>query len=323
MPQWRRTRANKDRVGTPVSADRVAPTLGSRLARLREFWSRVYRKSTDDKIFFMAGAISYNLLIAVVPLFLLAVGVWGYVLPRFGEPSEVIIGLLENYVPEMGGEIDLLAEIESGINGLVASRAGYSIVGSLLFLWLSTRLVSTLRIALLEVFDVSAKSGVVRGKLFDVEVVAVAGVLLLSNVGLTIFLQFLGGWGPDLLGIPEDVLGSTQRALATLLKFTSTWVLFAVGYWYVPSRRISWRTAWVAATVMAVSYELMKWGFGWYVTSVADYRSAYGNLATVVVLLFWIYYVAVGFVLSGEVAQVYTMEDARKTQIRPVRDGPA
>jgi uncharacterized BrkB/YihY/UPF0761 family membrane protein len=43
--------------------------------RFREFWSRVYQKSAEDDIFFMAGAISFNLLIAVVPLFLLAVGV--------------------------------------------------------------------------------------------------------------------------------------------------------------------------------------------------------------------------------------------------------
>jgi uncharacterized BrkB/YihY/UPF0761 family membrane protein len=46
----------------------------------------------------------------------------------------------------------------------------------------------------------------------------------------------------------------------------------------------------------------------------ADYSSAYGNLANVVVLLFWIYYVSVGFVLSGEVAQVYTMEKVRNVQ---------
>ena len=305
------------------SADPAASTLRSRLVRLREFWSRVCQGSAEDKIFFMAGAISYNLLMAVVPLFLLAVGVWGYVLSGIGEPSEVIIGLLQNYIPEIGGEIDLLAEIESGINGLVASRAGYSIVGSLLFLWLSTRLVTTLRIALLEVFDITAKQGVVRGKIFDLEVVIVVGALALSNMGLTIFLQSLGGWGTDLLGIPEDLLGSTQRVLATLLALASTWVMFAVVYWYVPVRRISWRTAWIAATVMAVSYEVMKLGFGWYVTSVADYRSAYGNLATVVVLLFWIYYVSVGFVLSGEVAQVYTMRKARKMQSRTAFGGLA
>ncbi len=282
-----------------------------RFADVKKFCSRVYQKSAEDKVFFMAGAISYNLLIAVVPLFLLAVGVWGYVLPQIGEPSEVIIGLLENYIPEMGGEIDLLAELESGINDVVASRAGYSIVGSLLFLWLSTRLVTTLRVALLDVFDLAADRGVVRGKIFDLEVVVVVGTLALFNVAL----QLLGVWGTDLFGIPADLLGSTQRGLATLVGFTSTWVMFAVVYWYVPVRRITWRTAWVAATVMAVSYELMKWGFGWYVTSVADYTSTYGNFATVVVLLFWIYYVSVGFVLSGEVAQVYTMERGRNVGI--------
>ena len=38
-------------------------------ARFREFWSRVYEKSAEDHIFFMAGAISFNLLIAVALLF--------------------------------------------------------------------------------------------------------------------------------------------------------------------------------------------------------------------------------------------------------------
>ena len=300
-----------------MSAGPVASPLSSRRARLREFSSRVYQKSLEDNIFFMAGAISYNLLIAVVPLVLLAVGLWGYVLSaRYGEPSEAMVGFLQNYIPAMGGDIDLLAEIESGINGLVASRAGYSMVGFSLFVWLSTRLVSTLRVALREVFDIATDRGVVRGKLFDLQVVVLGGVLLLSNVVITVVLQSLGGWGTDLLGIPEGLFGSTERALATLLAFMSTWALFALVYWYVPARRISWRTAWVAATVMALSYELMKWGFGWYVTSVADYRSAYGNLATIVVLLFWIYYVSVVFVLSGEVAQVYTMRKARKVQIR-------
>ena len=215
------------------------------------------------------------------------------------------------------------AGIESGINGLVASRAGYSIVGLSLFVWLSTRLVSTLRIALREVFDIAADRGVVRGKIFDLQVVLLGGVLLLSNVVITVVLQSLGGWGTDLLGIPEGLFGSTQQALATLLAFMSTWALFALVYWYVPARRISWRTAWVAATVMAVSYGLMKWGFSWYVTSLADYSSAYGNLANVVVLLFWIYYVSVGFVLSGEVAQVYTMEKVRNVQDGDALEGSA
>jgi uncharacterized BrkB/YihY/UPF0761 family membrane protein len=46
------------------------------------------------------------------------------------------------------------------------------------------------------------------------------------------------------------------------------------------------------------------------VTEIADYGSAFGNLATVAVLFFWIYYGAVVFILGGEVARVYTMRKA-------------
>lgn len=298
--------------------------LGSRRNRFREFWFRVYQKSAEDNVFFMAGAISYNLLIAVVPLFLLVVGLWGYVLrARYGDPSEVIVRLLENYIPAVGGDIDLMAEMGSAINGLVAGRAGYSVVGSLLFIWLATRLVSTLRSALREVFDIATDRGILRGKLFDAQVVVIGGILLLLNVVITVVLQSLGGWGAGLIGVTEGFLGTTQRWLAVLLAFASIWALFALIYWYVPARRIQWRTAWLAATVMAVSYEVMKWGFGWYATSVADYRSTYGNLTTLVVLFFWIYYASVVFILSGEIAQVYTMRKARKVQLQTALGGSA
>ena len=73
---------------------------------------------------------------------------------------------------------------------------------------------------------------------------------------------------------------------------------------------------------MALSYEVMKWGFGWYATSVADYRSTYGNFTTLVVLFFWIYYASVVFILSGEIAQVDTMRKARKVQLQTALGGP-
>ena len=94
-----------------------------------------------------------------------------------------------------------MAEMGSAINGLVAGRAGYSVVGSLLFIWLATRLVSTLRSALREVFDIAADRGILRGKLFDVQVVVIGGVLLLLNVVITVVLQSLGGgeWGSSVL----------------------------------------------------------------------------------------------------------------------------
>ncbi len=111
-------------------------------------------------------------------------------------------------------------------------------------------------------------------------------------------------------------MGTTEQVLGPLLAFSSIWALFVLIYWYVPVRRVAWRTAVIAGTVMAVSFEVMKLAFSWYAISVANYGSTYGNLATLFVLLSWIYYGSVVFVLSGEIAQVYTMRKARRMQIQ-------
>ena len=67
--------------------------------------------------------------------------------------------------------------------------------------------------------------------------------------------------------------------------------------------------------------ELLKLGFGWYVTEVANYRSTYGNLVSLAVIVLWIYYEAIGFILGGEVAQVWTMRKARRVQVKEVHGG--
>ena len=75
------------------------------------------------------------------------------------------------------------------------------------------------------------------------------------------------------------------------------------------------RTAFVAATFTAISHESLKFGFSWYATELANYSSTLGNLATVAVLFFWIYYEALVFILGGEVAQVYTMRKASRVGV--------
>jgi uncharacterized BrkB/YihY/UPF0761 family membrane protein len=46
----------------------------------------------------------------------------------------------------------------------------------------------------------------------------------------------------------------------------------------------------------------------------ANYTSALGNLATIAVLLLWIYYGALVFILGAEVAHVNAMLDARRSE---------
>ena len=78
---------------------------------------------------------------------------------------------------------------------------------------------------------------------------------------------------------------------------------------------MNWRTAAIAATFTAVAHESLKFGFSWYATDVANYGSTLGNLTSVGVLFFWIYYESLVFILGGEVAQVYEMRQESRVGV--------
>jgi membrane protein len=317
MPDPRRELAPTEVAGggrenSPPGEERRAPHT-RRLIRIRNFLFRVLSKADEDNIFFMAGAITFNVLIAFVPLLLLIVGVSGFVLSaRFGDPAGVILAFLLQVLPTAGDASELEASVRGVVDPLLAEREGFTLLGALVFVWISTRLVGTLRTVLREIFDVGQDRGIVRGKLFDAQIVVIAGILAVVNLGITVVLGIVRDFGVSLVGLEGESLRLTQSLFGQGVALGSIWVMFVLIYRYLPTRRIPWRTVLIAATFTGVLFEVMKLAFSWYVVSAADYRTAYGNLATIAILFFWIYYGAVVFILGGEVAQVYTMRRARR-----------
>jgi membrane protein len=283
------------------------------LARFREFSFRVVSKAAEDNVFFMAGAITFNLLVALVPTFLLFIGISGFILSsRFPDPAATLTSFLVENLPEVEGTLELVTRLEGVANALLEDRASYSLVGFLIFLWISTRLVGTLRVVLREVFDISHGRGIIHGKIFDGLMVLVGGLLFVVNMGITVITQAVEEYGLNLLGLQGLGPALIRQVTAQALAFASIWTLFFLIYRYFPPRRIPVRSALVAATFTGVLFEAAKILFSWYVTSVADLSSVFGGLTGAAVLFFWIYYGAVVFILGGEVAQIYTMSRVRR-----------
>ena len=291
--------------------------------RVAEFLRRLWQKSVEDEVFFMAGAIAFNVLIAIVPLLILGIGLTGFVLSaRFGDPTDAVLALVADNLPQAGEGVALVEAFRAPVSSLVERRTGFTVFGALFLVWVSTRLVATLRIALREIFDLGRQRGVLMGKLFDIQAVLIGVSLLTLNLGVTVAFEATIDYGIGLIGVDGSAFSIIERLLGHGLALGSIWTLFLIAYRYLPARRIPWRTAWVAATFSALVHEALKWGFSWYVTEIADYGSAFGNLATVVVLFFWIYYGSIVFILGGEVAQVYTMRKASRAGVMSFEAGP-
>lgn len=298
-----------DRGGAPP------PPFHTRALRASgDFLRRVYHKADQDQIFFMAGAIAFNVLVAIIPLILAALGIAGIILKnRYGaNPAEPLLRTVLSSLPPVSAQF--AAQIQRVLSGLIEKAPGFIGFGTLIFIWLATRLVGTLRTALREIFDINQDRGIIAGKLFDIKMVIAAGTLLAVNVGLTITLELAARFGANVFSIRPGPLGIITQFWGSTVAFLSVWFMFLLIYRYLPARRIQWSTAFTSATFAAFLFELLKQAFSWYVANVANYRSTYNNLATLVIIFLWVYYVSIVFILAGEVGQVAALQRIRRRQ---------
>jgi membrane protein len=299
----------------PPAASAARSRRASRRGVLRElgdFIWRLYQKAGQDNIFFIAGAIAFNVLVAIVPLILAVLSIAGIVLAnRSADPAGTLLRYINEALP---GALNVAEDLRAGLNEIIGQSGGLLSLSTLLFVWVATRLVGTLRSALREIFDVHQDRGIVAGKIFDIQMVFAAGTLLAVNVGLTVGIGLIAERGIDVIGLGAAGLESWTRIYLIAAGILSLWFMFVLIYRYLPARRIPWRIAVISATFTTILFELMKAAFGWYVSTIADYSSAYGNFATGIVLFLWIYYMAVVFVLGGEVGQVAAQRHSRRRQ---------
>ena len=70
----------------------------------------------------------------------------------------------------------------------------------------------------------------------------------------------------------------------------------------VAPRRLSWTHALAGAAVATCLFEVLKWGFGLYIAYFPSYEAIYGALATIPILLVWVFLAWAVILFGAEVA---------------------
>lgn len=281
-------------------------------AATKDFLRRVWNKADQDNIFFMAGAIAFNLIVAIVPLVLAILGIAGLILQKqVSDPSKTLFDLIFHSLPPVGAEFERYLR-EEVLNPLLKGSGGFIGFGTFVLVWVSTRLIGTLRFVLREVYDVGEDRNIIRGKWFDVQMVIAAGLLFSVNAIGAVIVTIVTSTGSEFLGLQPTAFFSQLLLSGTAAM--SLWVMFLLIYRYLPFRRVNWATALVSATFTTVAFELLRRAFAWYAINVANYRGTYANFINLVIIVFWMYYIGIVFVLGGEIGQVYSMRRIRRRQ---------
>jgi membrane protein len=275
---------------------------------------RTLEGAFEDNLPFLASALSFDVILTSIPFLVLLLAVIGTLVQHQITAQQMDLAeLLRRFLPASsgGGSDAAIRNVERALTQVVASRGQLTLVGVPLFLYFSTRLFGGLRAALNEVFDTEERRPFLVGKLIDLSLVLLTGTLLLLSALLpALEARTLGQMGGGFL---VDWL---YRLSLEIVAFGFSTLLFLMVFKVLPSRRIAWRTAVVAAVFCALAFELAKRLYALYVAHFVtlDRIASNANAGAFFLLILWIYYTNCVFLIGGEIAEAYDLARMRRAQ---------
>lgn len=250
--------------------------------------------------FMLASGIAFNMLVYIIPLFLLAIYIVQVVfdLPALVQTIEM---LLKDFLPPTDANFDLVHSIIDEIKLITEHAAFFGWIGLIGLLWISSTLVSSLRNCLNVIFHIETPRFFLIYYLKDILLTVILSVLiLLYSYAIPIVNFFI-----DLIKhfTPSFFEGMFSNLLINSISIFTSLILFFFIFRYVPSKRLNYKEVGIATLISVFGIELSRYVFAWYISSISNYGKFYGTYAVIISMAVWIYYSAVIILLSAEISK--------------------
>ncbi len=244
-----------------------------------------------DECFYLSASISYFLIVSLVPLSLLIVTLFGYVLGESQDIYQFALSRLISFFPTVTGGIT--AELKK-----IITYKGISVITLFIYGFLSLQLFYSMEHAMNVIFKVSKKRHFLLSLLWSIITVTLVIIFLLLSFTVSSFAGVFAKYPINILGIEIGYkAGIFLKYIAPFILVLST---FTAIYMIVPRVRVPLKYAFSGAILVTVLWELGKHFFTWYVKNVIYFGAIYGSLTTFILFLLWVYYSSCIFLLGGE-----------------------
>jgi membrane protein len=253
------------------------------------------REVLKDNVLGLAAQTAYYFFLSLFPLLLFLAPMLGL----FGNKERtftMILNQMRTAVPA-----DAFGIVEQVVRDVVLAPGapGVMSVGALLALWSGANIFSALMDALNTAYGVQETRPFWKRKLIAVLCVLTAGGVLITAT----FVLVAGG---DIVNAIGDRIGLGQTAR---LVWTIAPALFALAalvgtawgiYYFLPNLKQNRKQVLAGAVVVTVLWLVVTLGFRFYVQNFGSYNKTYGAIASVIVLLTWMYLSMLVLLTGGE-----------------------
>ena len=241
----------------------------------------------------MAAGVAYYAFLSIFPLLLGLIALFGFFLPSLNLQDELL-----NYVGDnIPGATDILKQ---NIASIIELRGAMGVLSIVVFLWGASAMFRAISRAINRAWDIRQYRNFFIRKTRELGMVFGIGILFLLSLGASAIISILRG----LLNLPAAdliIVDGGSRLVAFLLILAVVLLL----YKFIPNTRTYWRYIWPGALLAAIFFEIARTLFIFYLENFANYQLIYGTIASIIVLLVWIYYSAFIMTLGAEFTYQY------------------
>ncbi|KPD24057.1 virulence factor BrkB family protein [Idiomarina zobellii] len=263
------------------------------------------RRFNSDSINVTAGHLTYVSLLSLVPLLVVMFTIFS-AFPVFEElKGNLEQALFANLLPTSG------EQLQEYINEFVANASKMTAVGVGFLFIVAITLMSAIDKALNNIWrDVNKRHWLVSFAVYWM-LLTLGPLLIGSGLAATSYLISLSQFA-------DEYISGARSFTLWMVPVATSFIFFTLMYQLVPNRQVKLRYAAFGAAIAAILFELSKQLFSLYITSFPTYQAIYGALATVPILIIWVY-LSWMIVLTGAVLTV-SLEEYQQLPEEPTSD---
>jgi membrane protein len=272
---------------------------------LRHRWTRVLRQAVlgflQHEALQNAGSMAYFSILSVFQLLVLGVVVLSYFVGE-GEAREFIIEQIRAGSPLDAGTIGSI------LDAIIESRGGISLFGLIFLIWGALGVFSAVNQGVSRAFSVGVPRPFWQDKLIGLLLMTITGLLGVASMVIGIVTGIVQSAAGDVVaGIPGGYLALST--IGFVLPLLLIFVAFLVLYRVVPNRPVTFGEVWPGAVVATLLWTMLRIGFTYYATNIANYDTAFGPISAAISLLVFLYFASVIVLLGAEVARANVLDD--------------
>jgi membrane protein len=260
----------------------------------KDIVARTYKRIWDDNVGLVAAGVAFYGFFALLSLLGLIVLAYGFAADPFTviEHMRALTAVLPTDVAFVIGD-----QLMTAVRASQKTKGLGILLAFLVATYGGTNGAASVITALNIAYEEKEKRSLVRFYLLAVGMTLTALVVALAALAATAALAYLQHLLPN---TPKPLILAGKMLGYVVLTFAAAGIASTL-YRFGPSREdAQWNWITPGSTFAAITWLLLTWAFGIYVSRFTNYRATYGSLGAVVALLSWMYLSAYAFVVGAE-----------------------